>query len=408
MRLCLPLLVGLACLLPPALASAQGAKQQKRVALGLDAARGLSLLGDGFVRVHFTSWENKSPPTLATANVIDVKKGERISVELPVADLAGKWKEAFYDGSPLRTVKSGRTLGDVEIEPIGYDGKELVAVLRQYRFGPKVSEGYAKQRYLIARWDLESKSVTAVSTLADLEKGSWLRHFGLTRDGKAIWFYVDRGADGTRRVQVHRYDLEAKAAKVVATVELPLREKRHDLHAFASRDHAKLAILEYSEQGDGVLSPPAKGAIVDTASGKSVTFDVPVTPYGVDFDGAGKRLAVGSNQAATLQLFDAETGKQLAKIKGAKYVHLLAFSKSDRWIYTLASNLGGKTLDAYAVPSLKKKSLPVGKIVPGSQCFDAEGSVLAPDRSWVATWASGPKNKLCWADKTAVDIITLD
>ncbi len=406
----LPGIACAACLLAPLVASAQGARLTKHITLKEEATRELELLdGTGrYINLYYTAFEQVSPPTKATARLLDTQSGEVLQVDLPLAALVSRHKAQFLDGSPLKTNKLGRVLPDIEIQPVRYDGKALVAVLRQYRFGPKVSEGYTQLRYLLAQWDLPAGTVDRVTLIADVPRGGHLSRLALSGDGKTLWYFIDERGTSARVLHVKRFDVEAGVSKDVQKVELPLREKKAGTRNFASRDLAKLALIEYSEQEDNPPAIPYKGAIVDTATGKIVMFDAPWTPYGVDFDRAGKRMALVSNQAGTVQLLDAETGKELTKVKGGKKVQLAGFSKTDRWFYLLTSTLAGKTMDAYAVPSLKKKSLPVGKIVPGSKCFDAEGSVFAPDRSWVATWATAPKNGVCWSDKTAVDIISLD
>ncbi len=404
-------LLVLALVLAPSIAAAQGAKQRKRVALGGEVALGIVRLDpEHFLRVDNTPWEKgtKSPRKILL-HVIDGKSGAQQIVELPLGDFESKHKDRFYDEAPFKD-RNGWSLADFDIEPVQFDGKQAHAILRQHRFGPKVSEGYLKQRYLLARWDLEQKTIDRVSVLADFGKVGNVESLGPSSDGKGLWLQIDAVGPSTRIVKVHRVALDTGALDEGKQIELPLRERRVNLSGAASRNHEKIVLVEYSEQADGVMSPPAKGAILDTRSGQVALFDVPWTPYGLDFDRAAKRLAVGSNQAGTLELLDADTGKQIVKIKGAKSVQALAFSRNDKWIYVLASTLQGKSLDAYAVPSLKKRSLPVGKIVPGSQCFDADGSVFALDRTWVATWATAVKGKsgICWRDTSAVDLIDLD
>lgn len=404
MRSPIALLV-LALVTLPDPAAAQGAKRRARVELGLEAARDLFPVGAGrYLRVHQSEWERADPPGHVTLSVLDVEAGRRVPLELPLAPLYTKHKAKFLDGEAQKTLKNGRRLADFNLELWGYDGKRAVALLHQYRFEAGV-QGYAKQRYLLASWDVAGKTVEAVHPVTDLAPGEGVRPFGVTPDGRTFWFVVERRKAG-RHCTVQRLDVQSGKVTTVGEVALPAREKYGDLRLFSSRDWGKLALVEYSEKGM-TLAPPALGAVVDAQGGKAVTFEAPWTPYGLDFDSTGKRFAVASNQAGTLQLFDAETGKPIGKASGGKFAQALAFSKDDRWIYVISSTLGPKSLDAFAVPSLKKKSIPVGKIVPGARCFDAEGSTFSDDRKWLATWAT-KDGKPCWKDTSAVDLIDLE
>ncbi|MBN2723490.1 MAG: hypothetical protein JXR95_05400 [Deltaproteobacteria bacterium] len=230
--------------------------------------------------------------------------------------------------------------------------------------------------YYLARVNLKSKKSETIKV-----EGSW--QTGATDFRKKIvyiWKEKKIKSKRKRKIKILQIDFENMKKLSATEIDMPYRDKNGHLTVMLSRTGKYLVFFEYDEYSDtkkktGYLSSPTgRALIINTSEMKSRKVEIPVTPYGFDIDESTNLLAVGSNQAGELWIINLIKGKTIKKIKIARGVFHMVFSRNYKYLYVFNK----RTFDTYLWKNLKKtNSFKVSKLCNGVEKFLASEKMIS-------------------------------
>ena len=210
--------------------------------------------------------------------------------------------------------------------------------------GVEVSDRFGNnnvRRHFFIHWDLRRQKLTQATLVARGRPGaSHAASVAMGYDHARKEFYYARQIyrTGTQRRTVSVIGFIAGKPRVVAQFR---SERAIQATTYFDQPRQRAVLVEYAELA--TPTPPPRGHMVNLATGKVVSFPVPLTCYGVAFGASGKRIYAYSAQLGELWVLDATTGKRLQKQKAGKQGHALGLISPKQLL--LIRNTGLRSFD---------------------------------------------------------------
>jgi sugar lactone lactonase YvrE len=144
-------------------------------------------------------------------------------------------------------------------------------------------------------------------------------------------------------------------------------------------DRRRVLVVEYAELP--VEGAPPRGHLVDLATGKQTSFEIPVTTYGVSFDPDGRMIYLYSSQLGKLMAVDAATGKRGKVLEVGTHGHALGFAVKGTLL--VLRNSGLQPVETRRL--VKKAFVPMKRLYPGFS--HVESSLISPGHAVIKNGA---------------------
>jgi len=301
--------------------------------------------------------------------LVRLADGSALSLEAPIAAFFAREQQTFPgakdSGHPGIEVRS-LLFYDSDLQQAGILLVEQPAKRDRTR-------GARRLHYL--HWDLAQKQIRGATLLGEERHGGYtftVTPIGYDHATQELFCQVvdgpNKGADPPYTVSI--LALGPKQKRTVAQLGAARAISGGPYHDL---ERKRALVVEYAELP--VEGAPPRGYLVDLASGKQSSFEIPVTTYGVAFDPDGKTIYLYSSQLGKLMAVDAATGKRGKVLDVGTHGHALGFAVKGTLL--VLRNGGLQFVDAKRL--VKKPFVPMKRLYPGFS--HVEGSLVAPGRT---------------------------
>ncbi|MBW2733799.1 MAG: hypothetical protein JRH20_15530 [Deltaproteobacteria bacterium] len=206
--------------------------------------------------------------------------------------------------------------------------------------GFQVADHLGKQkvrRHFFVPWDLKKCHVTEPTLVARSKVGvSYSHSLPLGYDPRLREFFYVRQviARDSQQRTVFVIGFSRKKPRIVA--QFKAKRSMGERTYFDAR-RGRALLVEYAELASP--KPAPRGHLVTLATGKVMSFAIPLTTYGVAFDDDGRRLYTYSSQLGKLWTLDTTSGARLAQLSIGKLGHAIGMLGAKRLVLLRNSGL---------------------------------------------------------------------
>ena len=279
----------------------------------------------------------------------DTKQHHMIAARPPTTSFLMKHRHLFPWWAGIKHVASEERL-------VHYNTtKQQAGVLLRTPLSAKQTQRY---RFVYLRWDLAQDRIVRAWELGAPSCAGTFRPIGVA-PGEKVFYFLERHQAPGRDCRKLRRNQAIQSGETIteSLVALDLntgsrrvvRQFKHNYEIetlLPNRDYTKIAVVEYTEH----KNEKGKAYILDMFSGKTSSYGIPRTPYGIAFSRDQTRLFVyGSKEGALVGIPMRKGDKQLVR-KTSPWGHAMGLSKDGRSLYLLFH----KQLEIWDVATMKR------------------------------------------------------